>query len=86
MTPAGLARAPFSPPAKKKVVSDEVPPYIQKAVGKNKRVKENFEKLTPSQRRLYIRWIDSAKKEETRQRRLAEALDRVKRGEKPGMK
>jgi len=47
---------------------------------------EYFGKLAPSYQKLYIGWIDSAKKEETRLRRLKEAIDKLSRGEKLGMK
>ena len=47
---------------------------------------ENFQKLPPSQRRLYVAWTCDAEKEETRRRRLGEALERLAKGEKLGMK
>jgi len=37
-------------------------------------------------RREYIAWITDAKKEETRQRRIREAVDRLERNERLGMK
>jgi uncharacterized protein YdeI (YjbR/CyaY-like superfamily) len=35
---------------------------------------ENFNRLAPSHRRNYIRWITDAKKPETRERRLRAAI------------
>jgi len=93
MTEAGLAKIGGSllekeiqPRAKPEAAEWRVPPYILRALEANRTIRENFEKLAPSHKRLYINWIDSAKKEETRERRLQEALDRLSRGEKLGMK
>jgi uncharacterized protein YdeI (YjbR/CyaY-like superfamily) len=46
----------------------------------------NFSQLSPSCRRQYIAWIDSAKKQETKQRRLTEALQLLSAGKKLGLK
>lgn len=44
-----------------------------------------FEKLSYTHRKEYIRWIEEAKKEETRQRRLAKCVEMLKAGIKtPG--
>lgn len=44
-----------------------------------------FEKLSLTHRREYVRWIEEAKKEETRQRRLEKAVAMLKKGVKtPG--
>jgi uncharacterized protein YdeI (YjbR/CyaY-like superfamily) len=63
-----------------------VPAYIRKALEKNGRALRNFEKLTPSQRRLFVGWVSSAKREETRKERLAETIKLLEKGEKLGMK
>jgi uncharacterized protein YdeI (YjbR/CyaY-like superfamily) len=44
-----------------------------------------FEKMSPSSRKLYSFWVDSAKRPETRARRIAETLARVKAGRRPGI-
>lgn len=46
----------------------------------------NFTNLAPSYRRLYIRWVTSAKKEETRLRRLKEAIALLHHNRKLGLK
>ena len=82
-----LRRAPTSqsydsppPPAR------SIPAYIEKAFRSNKRAWQYFEKLAPSYRRAYIGWIDSAKREETKARRLDEALRVLAAGKKLGLK
>jgi uncharacterized protein YdeI (YjbR/CyaY-like superfamily) len=52
-----------------------VPQYVTQALMANKKAWENFNNLAPSHRRNYIRWITDAKKEETRNRRLREAIE-----------
>jgi uncharacterized protein YdeI (YjbR/CyaY-like superfamily) len=44
-----------------------------------------FEKMSPSSKKLYSFWVDSAKRPETRARRIAETLARVKAGRRPGI-
>jgi len=64
----------------------KIPPYLHQALKADPSAMEYFSKLAPSYQRLYVGWIDSAKKEETRRRRLREAIDKLSRGEKLGMK
>ena len=46
----------------------------------------NFHGLAPSYRRDYVRWVTEAKKEETRQRRLTEALRMLEESRKLSLK
>jgi len=48
--------------------------------------RKNFNSLPPSHRRNYIGWISDAKKEETRQRRIREAIERLEKNERLGLK
>lgn len=63
-----------------------IPPYIEKQFKGNARAWDYFQQLAPSYRRAYIGWIDSAKREETKQRRLGEAIRLAAAGKKLGMK
>ncbi len=47
---------------------------------------ENFKKLPPSHRRNYTGWIMSAKREDTRRRRLSEAIALLSQNKKLGLK
>lgn len=71
---------------KKKKKKVEVPSYIRDALAKHEPARANFNALAPSYQRQYVEWITSAKKEETRQKRLAEAIQRLKQNKKLGMK
>ena len=92
MTPAGLAKGP--PPdvtaAKKPEsplsVADEVPAYIQQRLQTNAKAWRFFQDLAPSYRRHYVHWIELAKREETRQRRLEEAVGLLEQNKKLGLK
>jgi len=65
---------------------EEIPDYIESGLKSRPEAWDNFNKLAPSYKRQYIAWIDSAKREETRQRRLQEALTLLEAGERLGLK
>jgi uncharacterized protein YdeI (YjbR/CyaY-like superfamily) len=90
MTAAGLAKLPADltpPPPRERYRADSpLPDFFAAALQANAAASENFARLAPSYRRHMVGWVSQAKKEETRQRRLAEALRVLERGEKLGMK
>ncbi|MGA2908665.1 MAG: YdeI/OmpD-associated family protein [Terracidiphilus sp.] len=60
-------------------------PAAFKALPQNEGLLVGFEKLSYSHRKEYVKWIEEAKKEETRQRRVEKALAMLKKGVKtPG--
>ena len=65
-------KTPRTAPRKKKPVV--VPDYFKAALQKNKKARAAFEAFSPSHQREYIEWITGAKGEDTRQRRIAQAL------------
>ena len=84
---AGRERAPggrtsVAPPRREWVLK----PYIEQALKANPRAWRYFEQLAPSYRRSYVGWIDSAKREETKARRLREAVELLAAGRKLGLK
>ena len=62
-------------------VPTPVPPALQRALSKDGLARATFEKLAPSHRKAYALWIAGAKQEPTRDRRLAKALQMLRRGE-----
>lgn len=84
---AGLERPPTnrSGDAPRPSVST-LPAYIREGLTKNPAARKFFESLAPSYRRLYIAWIDSAKQDETKARRLERALELLAEGKKLGLK
>ena len=59
---------------------------ILKELAENEPALEYFNKLSPSHRRQYILWITNAKKEETTQKRITEAIALLKNNEKLGLR
>lgn len=51
-----------------------IPADLQKALQKNKTACKNFEAFPPSARKGILSWIQSAKQEETRKKRIAETV------------
>jgi uncharacterized protein YdeI (YjbR/CyaY-like superfamily) len=58
----------------------KVPAYFLAALSRNPKAREAFNAFPPSHKREYVEWIDSAKTDDTRQRRLATALEWIASG------
>ena len=90
LQPSGIKRAPTdrnygSRPPRFQMPAT-VPRYIQAALKKRPAAWRYFEGLAPSHRRRYVGWIESAKREETRARRLQEAIRLLSAGKPLGLK
>jgi len=70
-------------PARREVAA---PPYFLEAMRANPRARAFFEELAPSYKRNIVLWVSSAKKQETRLRRLKEAITLLSKKQKLGMK
>jgi len=93
MTPAGLTKIDPSLLAKKaerrpvkRARNFEIPAFIFEALAADRPARDFFQTLAPSYRRLFCGWVASAKKEETRQKRLAEMLATLRSHRKLGLK
>ena len=60
-----------------------VPDDLGKALRANKRAATNYEAWAPSSRKVLLTWITSAKRPETREKRVAEVVRRAARGGRP---
>ena len=67
-------------------VSLEIPGDFESALAKSKKAKSFFDQLAPSYQKHFIGWIGTAKREETRKRRVKESIALLEQGEKLGMK
>lgn len=68
---------------KKKPVTQkelEIPGYFTKAVQKNKNAWKVFEAFSPSNKKEYLLWVDEAKTEDTRNKRLEQAIEWMAEG------
>jgi len=64
-------RKPAAPRPRKEVA---VPADLKAALARSKKARAAFDAFPPSHRREYVEWIEEAKREETRARRLAQAV------------
>lgn len=58
----------------------EIPKDLNVLLAKHKKAKEFFEKLSYSNTKEYVRWIESAKKAETRENRLKTTIEKLLTG------
>jgi uncharacterized protein YdeI (YjbR/CyaY-like superfamily) len=87
LTAAGLERAPTNRSGDApRTSASRIPPYIKKRLQANPQAWNHFVELAPSYRRAYIGWIESAKREETKEKRLREATRLLAAGKKLGLK
>jgi uncharacterized protein YdeI (YjbR/CyaY-like superfamily) len=81
---ANLNEAAANKPAKKKaprkVAVPRMPAILKTALSKAKKAESHFKKLSPGDKRDYIEWIVEAKRDETKERRVAQAVDWLKEG------
>ena len=87
MTDAGREKRPprVNAPRERLQIGAPVPEFVQRALDQHPEAKAFFETLAPGYRRDYLRFITEVKKEETKQRRLEEAIRRLENGEKRWM-
>lgn len=67
-------------------ISLEIPTEFAGALARNKKAKENFEKLAPTYKKHFIGWIAVAKRPETKKRRIDESIALLEQGKKLGLK
>ncbi len=84
--PAGAAGKTRVPPAERRAASSgqseplEIPQDLQAAVDANEEATAFFNKLAPSHKKEYVRWIVEAKREETRVSRIEKAVEKLSGG------
>ena len=64
-----------SKPKSKEKKELKVPSDLSAALKRNKKAKETFDSFSASHRREYVEWITEAKTKETREKRLATAIE-----------
>ena len=52
----------------------EVPPDLAKALAANKKAKTHFDAFSPSSKKIILLWIQNAKRQKTRDKRVAETV------------
>ncbi len=86
---AGKARSPKGAPVARPPLLNlpkKVPAYIARAIKSAPPAWDYFKTLAPTHQRHYVGWIHTAKQQATRDRRLQEAIRRLARKQKLGLK
>jgi len=92
MTEAGLTvfnqRKEYNTELMKALTAKDIllAPEIEKSLKANQQAWDNFNQLARGYRKQYVGWLQSAKRPETREKRLKEAIDLLARNKKLGMK
>jgi uncharacterized protein YdeI (YjbR/CyaY-like superfamily) len=90
LKPSGIERPPtnrgYGPRSPRLAMPAGLPEYITVALKNHPTALRHFEALAPSERRRYFAWIESAKREETKLRRLGEAIRLLASGKVLGLK
>jgi uncharacterized protein YdeI (YjbR/CyaY-like superfamily) len=73
---------PKAEPSKNKLV---IPLDLKEALSTNAKAWDNFNNFAPSYKKLYVRWIKDAKREETRKKRIKQTIRWAAQNKKPGI-
>jgi uncharacterized protein YdeI (YjbR/CyaY-like superfamily) len=82
----GLAAAPTGNRYAPRSRIPQLPVYIAKAIKTNLKAWRYFQSLAPTYRRDFVVWIHTAKRPETRERRIRESIELLSAGKKLGLK
>ena len=86
LAPPGLAAAPTNNTYAPRPVVPSLPVYIGRALKASSRAWAFFQQLSPASRRDFVVWIHTAKRPDTRERRLRESIRLLAAGRKLGLK
>jgi uncharacterized protein YdeI (YjbR/CyaY-like superfamily) len=90
MAEAGMARVDFPLPDASAPLPVRpplaIPEWLTSGLASSPSALEFFHSLPPSQQTLYTRWLSDAKKEETRRKRIGEAIKKLENHERLGIK
>jgi uncharacterized protein YdeI (YjbR/CyaY-like superfamily) len=82
----GLAAAPTTNTSAPKPKIPKLPAYVAKALKTNAKAWKFFQSLSARNRRHFVVWIHTAKRTETRDRRIRESIELLAAGKKLGLK
>lgn len=86
LAPAGRAGAPTDNRYAPQPDIPELPSYIERAFRQDPKAWKFFRNLAPSYRRHFVAWIHTAKRSETREKRIRESIGLLAEGRKLGLK
>ncbi len=88
LSPSGIAslnQAKFAQTDSSKQLEPFPPVWFITAVQADMVALSNFQNLPPSHQRRYVGWVSSAKREDTREKRIAEAIGLLKENKRLGL-
>jgi uncharacterized protein YdeI (YjbR/CyaY-like superfamily) len=86
LAPAGLAAAPTANRYAAHPPIPKLPAYVAKAIRTNVKAWLFFQQLAPTYRRDFVVWIHTAKRPETREKRIRGSIALLAAGKKLGLK
>lgn len=86
LSPSGLAAAPTKNRYGARPEIPELPEYLAQALRANPKAWKFFQGLAPTYQRPFVVWVHTAKRSETRARRLRESIRLLASGRKLGLK
>ena len=86
LAPAGLGAAPTANRYAARPSVPQLPAYVAKAIKTNAKAWRFFQQLAPTYRRDFVVWIHTAKRPETREKRMRESIALLAAGKRLGLK
>jgi uncharacterized protein YdeI (YjbR/CyaY-like superfamily) len=94
MTDVGMAKVSYANPERSPAKSKRTPKrktlappaFMKQALRATGKAWANFNRLAPSHQRAYVGWITFARREETRRKRLSEAIQMLTENKKLGLR
>ena len=86
LEPAGVEAAPAQNTYPQRPKIPELPGYLAEALKANPPAWTFFQQLAPTYRRHFVAWIHTAKRPETRDKRIRESIALLAAGKKLGLK
>ena len=86
LAPAGLGAAPTANRYAARPSVPQLPAYVAKAIKTNVKAWRFFQQLAPTYRRDFVVWIHTAKRPETREKRMRESIALLAAGKRLGLK
>ncbi len=86
LTAAGLAASPTDNSYASRPPIPDLPSCVASALKPHPKAWQFFQSLTPTHRRHFVAWIHTAKRQETREKRIRESVKLLTVGKKLGLK
>jgi uncharacterized protein YdeI (YjbR/CyaY-like superfamily) len=83
---AAKANGKWEKPVQKPTLTYHLHPEFEEALRRNKTAKGTFDNLSPTYQQQYIGWIQIAKREKTRRKRIEESIRLLEQGKKLGLR